>query len=137
MDSLSSCKILIFEDDAAIRSMLADFFSGQGAVVTTFEDGKDSLERIMREEPDLIVLDVVMPIQNGLTVLRQLRASGGLMPVLMLTEKDTVDDKVTGLELGADDYLPKPFDPRELLARARVLLRRAQQDMKLKSMIRG
>ncbi len=136
MDSLSFCKILIFEDDAAIRSMLADFFSGQGAVVTTFEDGKDSLERIRREEPDLIVLDVVMPIQNGLTVLRQLRASGGLVPVLMLTEKDTVDDKVTGLELGADDYLPKPFDPRELLARARVLLRRAQQDMKLKQTAR-
>lgn len=128
MDSLSSCKILVFEDDAAIRSMLTDFFTGHGAVVASAADGKKSLERITKEQPDLIVLDVVMPYQNGLAVLRELRASGSRIPVLMLTEKDTVDDKVNGLELGADDYLAKPFDPRELLARARVLLRRTRQE---------
>lgn len=136
MDSLSSCKILIFEDDAVIRSMLSDFFTGQGALVATAADGKDSLERIKKEEPDLIVLDVVMPFQNGLSVLRELRNSGSQVPVLMLTEKDSVDDKVNGLDLGADDYLAKPFDPRELLARVRVLLRRAQQDAKLKETVR-
>lgn len=136
MDSLSSCKILIFEDDAAIRSMLSDFFSAQGALVITAADGKNSLERIKKEKPDLIVLDVVMPFQSGLAVLRKLRAAGNQVSVLMLTEKDTVDDKVIGLELGADDYLAKPFDPRELLARARVLLRRARQETNLKQTVR-
>ncbi|NLZ17745.1 MAG: response regulator transcription factor [Desulfobulbaceae bacterium] len=127
MDSLSSCKILIFEDDTATRSMLNDFFAGRGATVATAEDGKNSLERINREQPDLLILDVIMPFQSGLGVLREMRAAGSRVPVLMLTEKGTVEDRVTGLELGADDYLAKPFDARELLARARVLLRQARQ----------
>lgn len=131
MDRLSSCKILIFEDDAAIRFMLIDFLVGQGATVVTAEDGKNSLERIIKEQPDLLILDVVMPFQSGLAVLREMRAAGSRVPVLMLTEKDTVEDRVTGLELGADDYLAKPFDARELLARARVLLRRTRLETQM------
>ena len=129
-------KILIVEDEQSISNFISMVLNANGYDTIIVGSGEEALTMIASHCPDLIVLDVVMPIQNGLTVLRQLRASGGLVPVLMLTEKDTVDDKVTGLELGADDYLPKPFDPRELLARARVLLRRAQQDMKLKQTAR-
>ena len=127
MDSLASCKILIFEDDTAIRSLLTDFFASQGAGVAVAVDGQNSLARIRAEEPDLIILDVVLPFQDGFAILKQLRSSGSTVPVLMLTEKTTVEDKVTGLELGADDSLAKPFETRELLARARVLLRRTLQ----------
>ena len=127
MKRFAPCKLLIFEDDSAMRTMLADFFTGQGATVATAEDGKDALARIDGERPDLLILDVVMPYQSGLAILEQLRAAGNTVPVLMLTARDTVDDKVTGLELGADDYLAKPFAAQELLARARVLLRRTRQ----------
>ncbi|NQS72686.1 MAG: response regulator transcription factor [Desulfobulbaceae bacterium] len=130
MDKPLSCNLLIFEDDAAIRTMLADFFTSQGATVATAEDGRNSFERIKREQPDLIVLDVIMPYKNGFLVLKKLRDAGSNVPVLMLTEKDSVEDKVAGLELGADDYLAKPFSTRELLARVRVLLRRARQGVR-------
>ncbi len=132
MDRLAPCKLLIFEDDSATRTMLADFFTCQGATVATAEDGRDALARIRSEQPDLLILDVVMPHQSGLAILEQLRAEGSPVPVLMLTAKDTVDDKVTGLELGADDYLAKPFASQELLARARVLLRRTRQAVQMK-----
>ncbi len=135
MDKPLSCNLLIFEDDAAVRAMLADFFASQGATVATAEDGRNSFERIKREQPDLIVLDVVMPYKNGFVVLKELRDAGGDVPVLMLTEKDSVEDKVAGLELGADDYLAKPFSTRELLARVRVLLRRAGQGVRAAGML--
>lgn len=132
MDRIAPCKLLIFEDDSATRAMLADFFTSHGATVATAEDGRDALTRIQCERPDLLILDVVMPYQNGLAILEQLRAEGSTVPVLMLTAKDTVDDKVTGLELGADDYLAKPFAAQELLARARVLLRRTRQAVQMR-----
>ena len=125
-DSLS-CSILIFEDDPQILTMLATFFAEKGATVSTAEDGRDALARIKSVHPDIILLDVVMPVQDGLSILQELRRVDQNVPVILLTEKSTVDDKVTGLEFGADDYMPKPFSIKELLARVRAQLRRLQR----------
>ena len=119
------CKLLLFEDDPAIRSMLVTFFTAQGCTVAAAEDGKDALVRIKAEQPDILLLDVIMPFQDGLTILQQFREDDPNTPVIMLTEKGEVEDKVTGLEYGADDYMTKPFSPKELLARAKALWRRA------------
>ena len=118
------CTLLLFEDDPFIRDMLVVFFTAQGMTVRAAADGRDALTRIRAEQPDLILLDVVLPYQDGFAILDQLRHAGIRTPVIMLTEKSGVDDKVTGLDHGADDYLTKPFSPAELLARIRVQLRR-------------
>ena len=122
------CKLLIFEDDPAIRSMLIAFFTAQGSMVAAAENGKDALARIQAEQPDILLLDVIMPFQDGLSILRQFREYDPTTPVIMLTEKGEVDDKVTGLEYGADDYMTKPFSPKELLARVKALWRRSSMD---------
>lgn len=119
-----SCKLLIFEDDFAIRGMLVAYFTAQGATVVAAPDGKDALIRIQAERPEIIILDVVMPHQDGLTVLQQLRQVDTSTPVIMLTDRSGEDDKVTGLDFGADDYVTKPFSPKELLARVKVQVRR-------------
>jgi two-component system response regulator MprA len=116
--------IMVMDDDEKITSMLRRSLTFEGYTVLTANDGQEGLRRVLETDPDLIILDVMMPRVDGWETLRRLRESGSLTPVLMLTAKDEVADRVKGLDLGADDYLVKPFALEELLARVRVLLRR-------------
>ncbi len=117
-------KILVVDDDARIRDLLRRYLTQEGFEVLLAEDGK-SLTRIMlRETVDLIVLDLMMPGEDGLSICRRLRAANDVTPVIMLTAKGEDIDRIVGLEVGADDYLGKPFNPRELLARIHAVLRR-------------
>jgi two-component system response regulator MprA len=117
-------KILVVDDEPAVRDALERALRSSGYGVATAVDGKDGLDRMASEPPDLVVLDILMPRLDGLEACRQLRASGDRTPVLMLTARDAVGDRVEGLDAGADDYLVKPFALDELLARIRALLRR-------------
>jgi two-component system response regulator MprA len=117
--------VLVVDDDAAVRDSVADVLEVEGYEVHTARDGKQALIAVVDTEPDLVVLDVLMPGLDGLAVCRTLRRQGDRTPILMLTARDSVGDRVDGLDAGADDYLVKPFDPQELLARLRALLRRA------------
>ncbi len=119
-----TARLLLVEDEAALARGLADNFRAEGYEVRVEPRGDRALAAVREAEPDLVVLDVMLPGRSGLDVLRDLRAGGDPVPVLMLTAKGDVVDRVVGLELGADDYLPKPFAVRELLARVRALLRR-------------
>ncbi|GAA4238639.1 response regulator transcription factor [Actinomadura meridiana] len=123
--SARGARILVVDDEPAVRESLVSSLEFEGYQVSDAADGVMALERVGRERPDLVVLDVLMPRMDGLTTCRRLRALGGTMPVLMLTARDMVGDRVTGLDAGADDYLAKPFELAELLARVRALLRRA------------
>ncbi len=116
-------RILIVDDDADIRDLLADYLGGQGWHISTAEDGNAMQQTLGNTAIDLIVLDLSLPGTDGLTLCRQLRANSGI-PVIMLTARSTPLDRILGLEMGADDYLCKPFEPRELLARIRNVLRR-------------
>ncbi|MNM96233.1 Transcriptional regulatory protein OmpR [compost metagenome] len=117
-------RILVLDDEAELRNMLQRFLTSQGFRVRTVADGKQ-LDRYLQREPyDLLVLDLMMAPEDGLTICRRLRADGITLPVLMLTAKGDPMDRVLGLETGADDYLAKPFVPDELVARIRALLRR-------------
>ncbi|MEU8660886.1 response regulator transcription factor [Actinoplanes philippinensis] len=118
-------RILVVEDDAAVRDSLARTLRFQGYQVDTAGDGLGALDMVRAGEPDAMVLDVSMPRMDGLETCRQLRAGGVVVPVLMLTARDSVGDRVAGLDAGADDYLVKPFALQELLARIRALLRRS------------
>ena len=122
-------RILLVDDDRELTGMLQEYLGREGFEVTTSHDGAEALERLsqVRAEPalDLVVLDVMLPGRSGLDVLRALRATDSAPPVLMLTARGDDVDRIVGLELGADDYLPKPFNPRELVARIRAVLRRA------------
>jgi DNA-binding response OmpR family regulator len=118
-------RLLLVEDEPALARGLADNFRDEGYGVRVVPRGDEVAAAIGDERPDLVVLDIMLPGRSGLDVLRDLRAAGDAVPVLMLTAKGDVVDRVVGLELGADDYLPKPFAVRELLARVRALLRRA------------
>jgi two-component system, OmpR family, response regulator MprA len=118
-------RILIVDDEPAVREALRRSLVFEGYATETAEDGLDALEKVGAYDPELIVLDVLMPRMDGLTAARRLRATGVTVPVLMLTARDTVGDRVTGLDAGADDYLVKPFELDELLARIRALLRRS------------
>jgi two-component system phosphate regulon response regulator OmpR len=117
-------KILIVDDDARIRDLLKRYLTQEGFDVLLAEDGKSLNRVLMRETPDLIVLDLMMPGEDGLSICRRLRAANDLTPVIMLTAKGEDVDRIVGLEVGADDYLGKPFNPRELLARINAVLRR-------------
>jgi two-component system phosphate regulon response regulator OmpR len=120
-------KIVIVDDDARIRDLLRRFLSPEGFDVLLAEDGR-ALDRILlRETIDLVVLDLMLPGEDGLSICRRLRAAGVKTPVIMLTAKVEDVDRITGLEIGADDYLGKPFNPRELLARIHAVLRRRPQ----------
>jgi two-component system phosphate regulon response regulator OmpR len=117
-------QILIIDDDPELRDLLRDYLQRQGMEVSVLHDASSLERRLERERPDLIVLDLMMPGVDGLTALRQLRATGDDIPVIMLTARADDVDRIVGLELGADDYLGKPFNPRELLARVQAVLRR-------------
>ncbi|MDF0604405.1 two-component system response regulator OmpR [Neisseriaceae bacterium TC5R-5] len=117
-------KILVVDDDAKLRELLTRYLNQQGYIVETLPDAKDLERKLARNRPDLIVLDVMMPGEDGLAVVRQLRAQGETIPVIMLTARGEDIDRILGLEMGADDYLPKPFNPRELTARIQSVLRR-------------
>lgn len=116
--------ILVAEDDAKQAELVRRYLEHEGHTVTVVEDGRTALEQVRHREPDLVVLDVMMPRADGLDVVRILRAERREVPVLMLTARSTEDDLLLGLDLGADDYMTKPFSPRELTARVRTLLRR-------------
>ena len=123
--------ILVVDDDAPIRRMLDRTLSAEGYAVETAADGGEALAAVERSTPDLVVLDVGMPGVDGLAVSRRLRAKGLSVPVLLLTARDSVPDRVAGLDAGADDYLVKPFATEELLARVRALLRRGKSPEEL------
>ena len=117
-------RILVVDDDRAVRESLRRSLSFNGYTVNLAEDGMEALDAIANERPDAVVLDVMMPRLDGLEVCRQLRSTGDDLPILVLTARDSVSERVAGLDAGADDYLPKPFALEELLARLRALLRR-------------
>jgi two-component system response regulator MprA len=119
-------RLLVVDDDPDVRDSLERALRVAGYAVTTAVHGADALDQLARTPVDLIVLDVLMPIVDGFDACRRLRERGNATPVLVLTARDAVEDRVTGLEAGADDYLVKPFALRELLARIRALLRRSQ-----------
>ncbi|GAA4536676.1 response regulator transcription factor [Amycolatopsis samaneae] len=118
-------RILVVDDDRAVRESLRRSLEFNGYQVELASDGAQALETIVANRPDAMVLDVMMPRLDGLEVARRLRSTGDDLPILVLTARDTVSDRVSGLDAGADDYLPKPFALEELLARLRALLRRA------------
>jgi len=119
-------RLLVVDDDPDVRDSLGRALRCAGYAVTTAVHGADALDSLARRPVDLVVLDVLMPIVDGFDACRRLRARGDATPVLVLTARDGIDDRVLGLEAGADDYLVKPFALRELLARVRALLRRSQ-----------
>lgn len=125
---MSESTILVAEDDQQVREALERILRFEGYEVVLANDGAAALAAVVEHAPDAIVLDVMMPIIDGLSACRRLRASGDRTPVLMLTARAEISDRVAGLDAGADDYLPKPFALDELLARLRALLRRTQPD---------
>jgi two-component system response regulator MprA len=120
--------ILIVDDDPRVTDLVRRILAYEGYSVAIASSGNDALTRTLERPPDLIVLDFMLPGIDGLEVVRRLRAAGDNMPILMLTARDAVTDRVEGLETGADDYLVKPFAPEELLARVKALLRRNQEE---------
>lgn len=118
-------RVLVVDDDAAVRDSLARTLRFEGHRVETAGDGQEALDAVDAEEPDAMILDVSMPRMDGLEACRRLRAEGVLLPILMVTARDSVGDRVAGLDAGADDYLVKPFALQELQARLRALLRRS------------
>jgi DNA-binding response OmpR family regulator len=119
-------RVLIIDDDRELGELVAELLNEEGFDVEVANESERGLARASSGEHSMIVLDVMMPAMNGFEVLRRLRASGACTPVLMLTARGEDVDRIVGLEIGADDYLPKPFNPRELVARIRAILRRTQ-----------
>ena len=117
-------KVLLIEDDTSIQAMLSTYLSANNVEVIVLPDGSTIVSSIAHHQPDVVLLDVVLPLADGFTLLRQIRGAEIKIPVIMLTEKGAVEDKVLGLDLGADDYLTKPFSSRELLARIMSQIRR-------------
>src|SRR5215467_1453600 len=123
-----SSRILLVEDEPGLVLTLSDLLAAEGYTVESAGDGPSGLRRAAGEPFDVVILDVMLPGKNGFDVVRDLRAQGKDVPVLMLTAKSQLVDRVVGLKLGADDYLTKPFEPEELLARVEALLRRVKKE---------
>jgi len=121
-------RILVVDDDRSVRESLRRSLAFNGYQVDLASDGQAALDAVLAQRPDAMVLDVMMPRLDGLEVCRRMRAGGDDLPILVLTARDAVSDRVSGLDAGADDYLPKPFALEELLARLRALLRRRSPD---------
>ncbi|MGZ3582176.1 MAG: response regulator transcription factor [Ktedonobacterales bacterium] len=120
--------VLIVDDDPRITDLLRRVLAYEGYTVAVAATGDEALDRTLEHPPDTIVLDIMLPGMDGLEVTRRLRVAGDNVPILLLTARDAVSDRVAGLETGADDYLVKPFAPEELLARVKALLRRTQPE---------
>lgn len=118
-------KIFVIDDDKELTSLLVEFFTNFNYTVDCCHSPEDALEYLKKNNPDLIVLDIMLPGMDGLQLLRKIRVNS-ITPIIMLTARGEVSDRIIGLELGADDYMPKPFEPRELLARVQSILRRSQ-----------
>ncbi len=120
-------RVIVVDDDARLRELLNRYLTEQGVSVRMAVDGNDMDRWLARERYDLMVLDLMMPGEDGLSICRRLRGAGNKIPIIMLTAKGDDVDRIVGLELGADDYLTKPFNPRELVARIQAVLRRVPQ----------
>jgi two-component system phosphate regulon response regulator OmpR len=120
----SKAKILVVDDDARLRDLLNRYLSEQGFAVRAVHDAIEMNRHLAREHYDLMILDLMLPGEDGLSICRRLRGGGEKMPIIMLTAKGDEVERIVGLEIGADDYLPKPFNPRELVARIQAVLRR-------------
>ena len=120
----AAARILVVDDDARLRELVSRYLAEQGFEVAALPDARGIDKKLQRDPPHLVVLDLMLPGEDGLAVCRRLRAAGESVPIIMLTAKGEDVDRIVGLEMGADDYLPKPFNPRELLARIRAVLRR-------------
>lgn len=129
-------KLLVVDDEPNILELLATSLRFAGFEVVTASNGREALDKAETESPDLAVLDVMLPDMDGFTVTRKLRSSGRLFPVLFLTAKDDTEDKVTGLTVGGDDYVTKPFSLDEVVARIRAVLRRTQPHIEEDSRLR-
>ena len=121
---MENLKVLIVDDETNIVQLAKLYLERDNFLVTAVGDGLEALEAIQRQHPDLVVLDLMLPGLDGFEICRRLRAEGNQVPIIMVTARDEDIDKILGLELGADDYLTKPFNPRELVARVRAVLRR-------------
>jgi two-component system OmpR family response regulator len=126
MSTPTDALIVLVEDDKEIQRLVRDLLVREGFSVGVAESGAALDQVLAGQRPDLVILDLMLPGEDGLSICRRLRTRGGSVPILMLTAKADPIDRVVGLEMGADDYLAKPFNPRELLARVRALLRRAR-----------
>jgi len=126
--SLMKAHILLVDDDPRITDLLRRVLAYEGYSIAIAASGNEALHRTLERPPDLIVLDIMLPGLDGLEVAQRLRAAGDPVPILMLTARDLVADRVKGLATGADDYLVKPFAPEELVARVKALLRRSQEE---------
>ncbi len=130
-------RILVVDDDARLRDLLVRYLGEQGYVVHGVADAAAMDRHLARERYDLMVLDLMLPGEDGLAICRRLRGVGEQLPIIMLTAKGDEIDRIVGLEMGADDYLPKPFNPRELLARIHAVLRRRGSDIPAGAPARG
>ncbi len=121
-------RVLIIDDDEKLRKLLKEYLEENGFRVLTLADGSAVKKTLQKESPEMVILDIMLPGKDGLEVLKEIRTDHAI-PVIMLTAKGDQTDRIVGLELGADDYLPKPFNPRELLARMKAVLRRAAPEI--------
>ena len=123
----ASTRILVVDDDVRLRGLLSRYLAEQGFEVAMLPDARDLDRKLQRDPPHLVVLDLMLPGEDGLAVCRRLRAASEMVPIIMLTAKGGDIDRILGLEMGADDYLAKPFNPRELVARIHAVLRRVRE----------
>lgn len=121
---MTEAMILVVEDEQSIASLVTLYLTNEGFRVSQIADGAQVLDAVERVKPDLVILDVMLPGMDGVEICRRLRAAGDGLPIVMLTARDAEVDRILGLELGADDYITKPFSPRELVARVKAVLRR-------------